>query len=357
MDTQERITYLKSIDLFSAFTDSELVKFAEKISEQEYASGEIVFREDEPGEEMFILLKGTLKVFKGSRVITVIKPVDYVGEMAIIEDKPRSATVQADKKSLLMKISAEQFQDVVRQPKSHLAMMRALSMRIRRDTEMIAQEFEKANILIHDMKNILTPFMFLNAIKRNSKDEGLSRKISFMQSARDNLFTLMDEALANAKRLYRPVQMSNDSLAHLVFEMVESDFKTHPEISDKKIDIQINTTLPDFPFCRLEIKRVLVNLVLNAAQASRKGDVVTISIDREEDTAKVKVKDNGFGIRSDLGDKIFEPYFTTKPDKGTGFGLASCKQVIEKSHKGKIFYKSKPGEGTEFTFLLPLTIR
>lgn len=353
MNVKERIKSLKSIDLFASFSDAELKSFAENISEEKLEQGDILFQEGAPGEDMFILLEGTLKVFKESRVITIIKPVDYIGEMAIIETKPRSATVQALEPSLLLQVTSDQFQEYLgHQPKSLVSMMRTLSQRIRRDTELIADEFEKANIMIHDMKNLLSVFLFLDPLKRELPNGSSHQYVEHMQTARKNLGQLMEEALANAKRLHMPPTMLSDSLNGLINDTVNSELLIQPDLKDKKIDIVVKEALPNFPFCQLYIRRVLSNLVLNAAQASKPGDTIIIELDRKDNFAEVNVKDKGDGIPNKLKSKIFEPHFTTK-ETGNGLGLASCRYAVEKIHGGNLSFRSGP-EGTTFTFTLPL---
>lgn len=353
MQLAERIGYLKGLDLFSAFSQEQLHGFAAKIVEVTYAAGELLFQEGDIGDALFILLEGELKVFKENRLITVIRPVDYVGEMAVIEDKPRSATVLAAADCLLMRITAEQFQAVVRQPASMLIMMKVLSQRIRRDTELLAQEFEKANILIHDMRNMLSPFLFLQSLKREITEEKKLQYIAYMLEGRQNLLVLMEEALANAKRQQRPLPFVVDSLSDLILEVAENELFIHPDMLDKHLHIVIQRPLPDFPFFKLDIRRALVNLVINAAQASHPQGLIEVTLNYDVQFAVIKVRDHGLGIPENLKERIFQVNFTTK-ETGCGLGLASCMQVVTKRHGGRISFESERGKGTEFTVLLPL---
>ncbi len=99
---------------------------------------------------------------------------------------------------------------------------RILSRRIRKDTETLAEEYEKANILIHDMRNILSVFLLLGTVAQRTEDQKLKGYLQMMEGARDNLAALMEEALANAKRLqYRPA-IGRASLNNLAAELVQS---------------------------------------------------------------------------------------------------------------------------------------
>jgi signal transduction histidine kinase len=96
--------------------------------------------------------------------------------------------------------------------------------------------------------------------------------------------------------------------------------------------------------------------VKNAIQAipeDRDGKI-GISLETTEKNAIVRVMDNGRGIPVELGDKLFQPNFTTK-SSGMGMGLAIVKNIIEHAG-GKITYETEPGEGTTFMVELPLHI-
>ncbi|NOX87727.1 MAG: hypothetical protein GXO77_01790 [Calditrichaeota bacterium] len=100
-----------------------------------------------------------------------------------------------------------------------------------------------------------------------------------------------------------------------------------------------------------QIKQVLLNVVLNAFQAVEKGGDVHIKTSQDQNKVYIDIRDNGKGIPPEIGDRIFDLYFTTKKDGG-GIGLALCKKIIE-AHEGQIRYRSKVGQGTIFTISFP----
>jgi signal transduction histidine kinase len=122
--------------------------------------------------------------------------------------------------------------------------------------------------------------------------------------------------------------------------------------------------LPPIPCHRAELNQVILNLVVNAAQAieeavrqgRRAKGVITIRTRRTEGWAEVQIADNGAGIPEDIRPRIFEPFFTTKAvGRGTGQGLALCHSVIVETHGGSISFESEAGRGTTFTLRLPLS--
>lgn len=112
---------------------------------------------------------------------------------------------------------------------------------------------------------------------------------------------------------------------------------------------------PDIPpivFDAELIERVISNLIMNAAQASPPGGVVTVKTRVVGDMVEVAVIDRGSGIDAKNLESIFNPFFTTKPD-GVGLGLAICSKIVDE-HGGQITVASTPGEGSVFRVFLPL---
>ncbi len=351
--SKERINRLAKIDLFSSFSHDQLADFLKTLDEIECNAGEVICREGEIAAEMFILLSGKLQIVKDKRQITTVKPINYVGEMALIEEKPRSATVTAIESCRLLKISAEQFYNYfAQQPNLLISMMKILSQRIRQDTEMIAREFEKTNILIHDMKNSLSIFLFLDLLHPAPESQN-ARYVNFMKETTDNLKQMMSEALANAKLFSVQQNLKTNSLPALIHEVIESNCLIHPDLKDKNIKFTQLDELPAFLFAKTEIKRVLTNLIFNAAQASDKGSDIEIILKSTNNQARVEIWDWGSGVEKKYHEKIFLSHFTTKTN-GNGLGLASCRRIIEERHCGILELLDNPEGGAIFSFTLPL---
>ncbi|HVX27186.1 MAG TPA: ATP-binding protein, partial [Parafilimonas sp.] len=83
--------------------------------------------------------------------------------------------------------------------------------------------------------------------------------------------------------------------------------------------------------------------------------LVSVQTKKVNDKVEIKVEDNGNGIPQNIVDKIFQPFFTTKPTgQGTGLGLSLSYDIITKEHNGTINVESKEGEGTSFIINLPV---
>ena len=132
-----------------------------------------------------------------------------------------------------------------------------------------------------------------------------------------------------------------------------ADFKTDLDESLPKIDV-----IPQ------DLGRVLLNLINNAFYAVTSVPIeeqdkdykplVVVSTKKMEDQVLISVKDNGPGIPDNIKEKIFQPFFTTKPTgKGTGLGLSLAYDIITQGHGGALELHTKPGEGTEFLIYIP----
>lgn len=113
-----------------------------------------------------------------------------------------------------------------------------------------------------------------------------------------------------------------------------------------------------------DLGRVILNLITNgfyAVTEKKKSQLngyeptVTVSTRKAGDKVKIMVQDNGNGIPQNILDKIFQPFFTTKPSgQGTGLGLSMSYDIITKVHGGKIDVDTRPGEGTSFIITIPI---
>ncbi|OQY28282.1 MAG: hypothetical protein B6244_07705 [Candidatus Cloacimonetes bacterium 4572_55] len=113
----------------------------------------------------------------------------------------------------------------------------------------------------------------------------------------------------------------------------------------------------DLPLIRADanqMQQVMINLIVNASDAieTKKGDIYIATI-KEDKQIKIVLSDTGCGISQEKLTTIFEPFYSTKGQKGTGLGLAVVWGIIEK-HKGKITVDSVIGKGTTFTIVLPI---
>jgi len=121
-----------------------------------------------------------------------------------------------------------------------------------------------------------------------------------------------------------------------------------------KIVERLDQHLPVIEADSVQISQVLVNLITNAIHAMAGGGKITIATKRKQNQVSLVVSDTGSGMSNEVKEKIFEPFYTTKPvGQGTGLGLSVVQGIVEE-HKGKILVSSNPGKGSRFEIVLPL---
>jgi signal transduction histidine kinase len=164
------------------------------------------------------------------------------------------------------------------------------------------------------------------------------------------LDALTEEYLAFA-RFPRP-QFEEDSVNDMVVAVAEF---VRPLASRQHVEVQVSTdpTVPPMEIDRTLLRQAVLNLVKNGLEALSQGGVLTLTTRHLDETVEIAIADTGPGIGPEVGRRLFEQFFTTKP-QGTGLGLAISRQIVEE-HGGKIRWSSTPGEGATFIMSLPLT--
>ncbi len=205
---------------------------------------------------------------------------------------------------------------------------------------------ELTSRITHDMRNPLTVIINYSMMVRKNAKSKLDKK------SLDQLVLIEDEA----RKMYHqiedvlnyvklpPLKLQIHSLHDIIKKVIEriqnsDDVEIHLPKNNPQIICDID---------KMEI--VFINLMTNAIEAMNKSGSITISSIETKNEIIIEIEDSGPGIINDNLEKIFEPLFTTKTT-GTGLGLASCKNIIER-HQGTISVKNNP---TTFTIKLPKT--
>ena len=151
-----------------------------------------------------------------------------------------------------------------------------------------------------------------------------------------------------------PLRLSRISLERLVDDTF-SFLRHQPMFRAIELKKEIPPELPPITADANQISQVLMNLLLNAAQAMPQGGAITVAAEKVkfEDRIEVRVTDTGCGIAADILPRIFEPFFTTKRGQGTGLGL-SISQAYVRNHHGEMEVDSMPNRGTTVHFNLPV---
>lgn len=136
---------------------------------------------------------------------------------------------------------------------------------------------------------------------------------------------------------------------HRIIEDTLSVSQVPPNIVVEK---EFDARLLPFQFDAEQIRRVCINLTLNACQAMEGVGKLKVTTQKKGDWTEIAFADTGKGISPENSEKIFQPFFTTKA-KGVGLGLAVTKKIVEQ-HNGELNVSSELGKGTTFTVSLPI---
>ena len=218
--------------------------------------------------------------------------------------------------------------------------------------------------IAHDFNNILMAIQGRLSLIRLQDDTSpsCSEFIDEIEKSVKNAATLTRQLLGFARG--GKYQTKTTDMNRLIEKSVHMFKRTHSGI---KVETHYQTEIWPVEVDRTQLDQVLLNLFLNAVDAMPNGGVLTIKTKNQNLSViegfecglppghyvTVSVTDTGFGMGTDVKDRVFEPFFTTKPmGLGTGLGLASVYGII-KNHKGGIHVESEKGMGSTFRIYLP----
>jgi len=203
----------------------------------------------------------------------------------------------------------------------------------------------------HEMKNILIPIR--GFLRRMREDPSLDKKtasyLEIVDTESAKLDKMTQDMLAFGR--FSPLQRKEVEVSDLVEDVKRI---LHNEFRDRRVHFICQCECRTRASLDTEkIRQVLINLLHNALQASPEGGEVRLSADCDGRAVKFVVEDQGVGIPAANLDRIFQPFFTTKP-QGTGLGLPIAQRIV-REHGGQIQVKSVLGNGTRFTLTFPIS--
>jgi len=208
----------------------------------------------------------------------------------------------------------------------------------------------------HEVRNPISAIELnaemLEDIVRARSDADMKEAVGLVTAIRDQvtaLDALTEEYLAFA-RFPRP-HFEEESVNHLVQEL--ADFVRPVAIRQGlTLLVELDPSMPMMEIDRGLLRQAVHNLVKNGQEALSSGGELTIATRFDGDAVEVSVSDTGEGIPDDVGPRLFEQFFTTKP-QGTGLGLSITRQIAEE-HGGQLRWANRAGRGATFTIRLPL---
>ncbi len=369
-------------------------QLSQSISELRFAAGEVIFHEGADGDSMFLIWSGRVATVKGdleSPVILAYRTAGEIfGEMALLENQPRSASIIALEDTRLLELSRSRFEQLLsEQPAISRSIMEVLSARLRHMTtvrhtgELSEKRLSKQISVLESEKQRLEELQRLRQETTELIIHDLRNPLSAIGISLNMLTLVLPEAVLQANHeLLEIAQTSAQRLQRLVDSLLEvsrmetgearfdiRSFNLGPLLHDviqrnailARKGVKIDTDIPfDLPVIadREKIERVLVNLVDNALKYTPENGHIWVQTGQKADSLWLSISDTGPGVPVEDRERIFERFTQGTGDKlkrrGFGLGLAYCRLAIE-GHGGRIWVQDGPnGVGSRFTFTLPL---
>ncbi|MBA7555924.1 Adaptive-response sensory-kinase SasA [subsurface metagenome] len=306
------------------------------------------------------------------------------GEMALIDELPRSATVLAKEPTRLFYIDRDDFHTIIQDnSKIAISILKSVSAMVRKSNEYFvdnlrerARELEKTNqalqeaqeelllkdrlstlgkfssLILHDIRNPLSilrsmaEMIVLNSSERKKVERNAKKIISEADRLNQIASELLDYSRGEIRLNMSIVNL--DSFFNRLLEAVGEKFQARDITVTTEISISEPVIMDE-----QRMFRVFFNLADNARKAMPQGGKFSIKAFKADQTFKVEVADTGVGMDLSIQKKIFDPFFSHSDQRGTGLGMSIVKSIIE-AHHGTLFVSSKPNRGTTFRVTLPL---
>jgi signal transduction histidine kinase len=342
-------------------------QIADKIDIIRCGPDEIIFEEDDPGDSLYLIAQGSVKISKKGRAsqqetLAYLMERDFFGEMALVDSGKRSAQAAAAGNIVLGRINRATWDLLLRlAPHEVLSnFTKSITRRLRSNNQHFIEEMmrnERLSLIgttvgsiVHDMNNPISCILGACDVIRGTNQDDLTGKMAGLIRDAVEKMEAMTRELIDFSRGNTQLNLHSISVGELLHKL-EPDFaKCRP-----LVDVRIETLYHgQMSVDRHRLQRVFGNLIRNARESMAKTEEKTLlfTVKRVESRVHFEVSDTGCGIPPQLLPQIFEPFVTHGKTNGTGLGLAISKAVVE-AHRGLIWVKSSE-RGTAFTIDLPL---
>lgn len=335
-----------------------------------FRAGDEIFRAGAPGDGFYVIETGRVQIIAAigtsePRVLATIGDGDFFGEMAVLDDAPRSATARAETDTQATFFSRDVLLQLLEQrPRLGLNLIREFSIRMRAlnrkylaemvQSERLAAVGRFAATIVHDFKNPLTIIGLAAELACSDDAERALRLNAQSKITRqvDRMTAMLQELIEFARPTgeRRPIRGVN--FARYMQPLAE---EIRLEIADRNVHLVLAGAPPAIEV-RLDpprLSRVFYNLLNNAVDEMPDGGTVFLRFHAGATELQIDVEDTGRGIAPEIASALFIPFTTHGKAHGTGLGLTICKKIIE-DHGGRIWAASQPGRGATFSFTLPL---
>lgn len=387
MDQQQIENALESA--FPGLGAAELEGLVQAIHLHTYPPDAIICREGAMESTLYVILDGWVEVsqhVEGSvpRVLHHQGPGDFFGEMALIQDRPRAATVHTSQHCTLLELGKEEFSSLLdRNPAVALTVMRKVASRLR-DSDQIAitglrhknlelarayeqlAEHERLRsefltTVSHELRTPLTTVQgYLRLLRSGAIPPDkmmniiptIDRNLDMIVNLVNNILFLQELEMIAPE--FEPVRIGQVVIAAV------SDVNSQAAECNLSLKIDIASDLPLINGDAEGLGRAIAALLDNAIKFSPEGGEITVSVTRRDGALHIEIADPGVGIPEDQPQLLFEPFQRVESIGGhlfggVGLGLPIAKHVVEQ-HGGDIRAERRSEGGSKFTVTLPIPV-
>jgi len=352
---------------------------------QTYPPETVICRENAIEYVFYMILEGDLEVTKtinnsDVRLLKSLTAGDFFGEMALIHNAPRAATVKSKTNVIVLEIDKDGFNRVLkRSPSVAMAMVHEISRRLRQNDQMAIedlrmraseladayqklaeQDLVRREFLSNVAHELRTPLMvaggYLHAIQKGMfSGQQLSTTIDTVVRNVDQITTLVNDLLFLQEIELVLPEFQPVNIIEVVNE-VANKYEGKAKARQVNIKVKGDRGVSKVKGDAQSLERAITALVDNAVKFSVPNGEVEIRYVEQGDRVRVSVEDHGIGIASEIRPRIFDRFFHLDKNedqlfRGLGIGLSIARQVIQQ-HQGMLDVESEAGKGSKFTVSL-----
>ena len=350
----------------------ELLALRHASQSRRYAAGALIFSAGDVGDGFHVVDSGRVAISavigqNEPRLLATIGPGDFFGEMAVLDDAPRSATAHAETDTVTLFLSRDELLAMLdRHPRLTLKLIHEFSRRMRALNRKYVEEILQAERLavvgrfaatiVHDFKNPLTVISLASELGCGVGATAAHRARAQLSITRqiDRMSAILQELIEFTRPSGRQTALTPVSFARFLTPLAEEILL---EMEPRKVAFELTGPPPDIEvhLDASRLTRLFHNLANNAADEMPDGGKIILRFIVTPGELCIEMADTGGGIAPEIAAQLFQPFATHGKEHGSGLGLTICKKIAE-DHGGRIWAHSEPGHGATFCFTLPLAV-